>query len=107
MTLKKANAPSHLDWLVDTGTTLKTTCGTEVAVLELKHKVDAAVLSAWAKHFRNQYCDDATIDVLRGSTSRKDYLEQIKFPSKKGLLDRQSARETLPRFCWLTISNGE
>lgn len=84
MTLKTTDAPSHLDWLVDTGTTLKTTCGTEVAVLELKHKVDAAVLSAWAKHLRSQYCDDATIDVLRGSTSRKDYLEEIKFPSKTG-----------------------
>jgi Cap4 SAVED domain len=39
------------------------------------------VLSAWAKHFRNHYCSDCDIDALRASRSRKDYLEQIKFPS--------------------------
>lgn len=74
--------PPHLNWLVDTGKTLKTACGKKVSVLELKHTNDAAILSAWAKHFRNQYCADGMLDTLRGKMSRKDYLENIKFPSK-------------------------
>lgn len=82
MTLTKAKAPPHLDWLVDTGKKLTAACGTSVDVLELKHTKDATTLSAWAKHFRNQYCSDDMIDILRGKMSRKDYLENIKFPSK-------------------------
>lgn len=78
------NAPPHLDWLVDTGKKLKTACGTEVDVLELKYKDDVAILSDWARHFRNQYCADGMIDALKGKMSRKDYLENIKFPSKTG-----------------------
>jgi len=76
-------SPSHLDWLVDTGKTLKTACGKKVNVLELKHTNDTTILSAWAKHFRNQYCSDNKIDALKGKFSRKEYLENIKFPSKK------------------------
>ena len=83
-TTKKVKAPPHLDWLVDTGNKLKTACGTEVDVLELKHTNDVVVLSDWARHFRNQYCADEMIDALRGETSRKNYLENIKFPSKTG-----------------------
>jgi hypothetical protein len=74
--------PSHLDWLVDTGKTLKTACGRKVNVLELKHTNDTTILSAWAKHFRNQYCSDNKIDALKGKLSRQEYLENIKFPSK-------------------------
>ncbi|AEE17847.1 Hachiman antiphage defense system protein HamA [Treponema brennaborense] len=40
-----------------------------------------AIMSEWATHFRNQYCDDAEIDLLKPKNqSRKDYLNQIKFP---------------------------
>lgn len=84
MTLTKIKAPSHLDWLIDTGKKLNAACGTEVEVLELKHANDDIILSSWAKHFRNQYCDDGMIDGLRGAKSRKEYLEEIKFPSKIG-----------------------
>jgi len=78
---KKAR-PAHLTWLVDTGKVLKTKDGKPVRVLELRHRANASVLSAWAKHFRNQYCDDSQIDALRTGTSlsRADYLRQIKFP---------------------------
>jgi hypothetical protein len=76
--------PPHLDWLVDTGKKLNTACGTEVDVLELNHTQDDAVLSAWAKHFRNQYCSDDEIDFSRDGMgkNRKEYLEEIKFPCK-------------------------
>lgn len=82
MTLTKAKAPPHLDWLVATGKKLKTACGADVEILELRHANDATTLSAWASHFRNQYCSDNMIDDLKGKMSRKDYLENIKFPSK-------------------------
>lgn len=46
----------HLKWLVDTGQRLTTADGKTVEVWELRHSKDDAVLSAWAKHFRNHYC---------------------------------------------------
>jgi len=41
-----------------------------------------AVLSAWAKHFRNHYCLDEEIDYLRQGYgySRAEYLTKIKLP---------------------------
>lgn len=78
------NTPPHLDWLVSTGKKLKTACGADVDVLELQYANDAGILSAWAKHFRNQYCADRMIDTLRGTKTRKEYLEEIKFPTKTG-----------------------
>jgi hypothetical protein len=76
----------HLDWLADTGERLKTADGKVIEVWEFKHEADEAVLSAWAKHFRNHYCPDKDIDFLRGSRSRKSYLDEIKFPSKTSKL---------------------
>jgi hypothetical protein len=79
---KAPSAPPHLQWLVDTGKALKTADGRIVQVMEFRHKNNAAVLSAWAKHFRNQYCRDDQIDALRRGTphSRAEYLRRIKFP---------------------------
>ena len=74
-------------WLVDTGKQLKTADGKEVAVWEFRHEKDEAVLSAWAKHFRNHYCLDTEIDFLRGKRPRPDYLTNIKFPCKTSKLD--------------------
>jgi hypothetical protein len=71
----------HRKWFVDTGQRLKTADGVEVAVWEFNHQNDATILSAWAKHFRNHYCLDCDIDALRSRRSRKDYLNDIKFPS--------------------------
>jgi hypothetical protein len=70
----------HAKWLVDTGKRLKIAGGKEVEVWELQHQNNKAVLSAWAKHFRNHYCLDTEIDFLRGNQSRQDYLNNIKFP---------------------------
>ena len=76
----------HTKWLVDTGERLKTADGKEVEVWEFRHEKDEAVLSAWAKHFRNHYCLDAEIDFLRGKRPRTDYLTNIKFPCKTSKL---------------------
>lgn len=72
----------HIEWLVNTGNSLKTVDGKDVEIWELRHKNDNNVLSAWAKHFRNHYCLDTDIDFMRGKLSRTDYLNKIKFPSK-------------------------
>ena len=75
----------HTKWLVDTGRRLKTVDGKEVKVLEFRHEKDEAVLSAWAKHFRNHYCFDTEIDYWRRGykCSRGEYLNTIKFPDPK------------------------
>ncbi|EKN4007422.1 DUF1837 domain-containing protein [Yersinia pseudotuberculosis] len=71
----------HLKWFVDNGERLKTADGKEIEVWEFNHAQDDIVLSAWARHFRNHYCLDTDIDFLRGKLTRKDYLNNIKFPS--------------------------
>jgi len=78
------STPDHLAWLVDTGELLKTADGKPVRVMELRHAKDGGVLSAWAKHFRNQYCHDDQIDDLCKGTklSRAEYLRTIKFPDE-------------------------
>ncbi len=72
----------HLEWLTRAKSGITTTEGKAVEVWEFKHRDDPAVLSAWAKHFRNHYCLDTQIDALRNSTglSRTEYLNTIKFP---------------------------
>lgn len=76
----------HTNWLVDTGDRLTTLDGKEVEVWEFRHEVDDAVLSAWAKHFRNHYCLDTELDFLRGKRPRADYLTNIKFPCRTSKL---------------------
>lgn len=73
----------HIKWLTDTGERINTADGKEVEVWELNHEVDPPILSAWAMHFRNHYCADEDIDYLRGASSRKDYLNEMKFPCSK------------------------
>lgn len=77
--------PEHIKWLTDTGKTLTTSDGKTVHIWRLRHRKDDVVLSEWARHFRNHYCPDSEIDLLRGGTglSRRDYLCQYVFPDKK------------------------
>jgi len=78
--------PEHIKWLVDTGERLKTVDGKTVQVWEFQHQLDDAILSAWAKHFRNHYCLDSQIDELIDGTefhTHADYLFNIKFPDEK------------------------
>lgn len=79
-------ASDHTKWFVDTGERLKTADGKEVEVWEFQHQDDEDVFSAWAKHFRNHYCLDTEIDFLRGKRSRRDYLNNIKFPCRTSKL---------------------
>ena len=76
-----------MKWLVDTGKRMNTADGKIIEVWEFRHTKDDAVLSAWAKHFRDHYCPNSDIDSLRGRRSRKNYLEEIKFPSQTSKLD--------------------
>jgi hypothetical protein len=75
-------APPHLAWLVNTGKTLKTADGHTVELWELKHGNDPAVLSAWAEHFREHYCDDKLLQQLVNGTglTNREFLIQRKFP---------------------------
>ena len=77
--------PLHLDWLVDTGERLKTADGHDIEVWELQHGDDPAVLSAWAKHFRDHYCDDDMLAKLVEGTGKtnSEYLTERKFPDAK------------------------
>ena len=74
----------HLKWLVNIGEQITTVDGKHVDIWELKIKKDDAVLSEWAKHFRNHYCLDCEIDELRNGTAlcRSDYLCEFVFPDK-------------------------
>ena len=73
----------HLKWIVNAGQ-IEINDGKSASVFEFKYKKDNTVLSAWAKHFRNYYCPDTEIDLLRQGTgkSRSQYLMEIKFPDK-------------------------
>lgn len=74
----------HTKWLAHTGQ-LRTPGGKTIDVWDFHHEADNAVLSAWAKHFRNHYCRDDEIDYwCRGyGWSRAEYLNNIKFPDSK------------------------
>ena len=76
----------HIKWLKDTGKRLKTADGKEVEVWEFHHQNDNKILSSWARHFRNHYCLDTEIDFMKGKSTRKDYLKNIKFPCKTSSL---------------------
>jgi hypothetical protein len=73
---------AHLCWLTKSSKMIRTKDGTSIELWNLNHTPDTGVLSAWARHFRNHYCDDKQIDLLRAGTSytRSDYLLKLKFP---------------------------
>jgi len=74
--------PTHIAWLQDTGRRAKTPDGREVPILEIRHLEEPAILSAWARHFREHYYLDEALDEARDGTglSRKDFLLQFAFP---------------------------
>ena len=85
--VEKPWSSAHLAWLIDTGTTITTVDGKIAKVFEFQYKDDEDIFSAWAKHFRNHYCLDSIIDVLKPpKLSRRDYLNEVKFPSKSNRL---------------------
>jgi len=78
-------SPLHIKWLADTGERLTSTDGKEIEVWEFQYQNDNIVLSEWATHFRNHYCLDSEIDILKSGTgkTRKQYLVDMKFPDEK------------------------
>lgn len=74
--------PEHMGWFV-THPSINTTEGRSVSVLEFAHQPDNAILAAWARHFREHYCLEADIDVLRRGTglSRAQFLIERIFPN--------------------------
>ena len=81
-------SPEHIKWLADTEERITTVEGKIVEVWELRHQPDDAVLSAWAKHFRNHYCSDEDIDELRSGTACtcSEQTVNYKFPDKDSRL---------------------
>lgn len=73
-----------MQWLKARQAVVTTACGATVPIYDFAHVLsDDVVMTAWAKHFRNHYCDDDNIDYFRSGPdlSRKDYLITLKFPS--------------------------
>lgn len=76
------NSNEHIRWFKRKTKLVKTGCGKKYQIFEfLYDDSQIPIMSAWAKHFRNQYCLDSEIDILRPSNlSRKNYLLSHKFP---------------------------
>ncbi|RZH11766.1 hypothetical protein EXE02_08355 [Acinetobacter pittii] len=75
--------PNHISFLKKISTTLQTSDNHNIEVWELVID-DESDLCSWAKHFRECYCLDDEIDILREGTglSRAGYLEQLVFPDR-------------------------
>ncbi|ERE07184.1 hypothetical protein O166_06355, partial [Pseudogulbenkiania ferrooxidans EGD-HP2] len=58
--------------------------GYPIEIWELNVPLTGEFLSTWASRFRQHYCPDVEIDMLREGTglSRADYLTQLVFPDK-------------------------
>lgn len=76
----------HISWLVDTGQTITLSCGAQAKVYSFNHDANSqAIMRAWAKHFRNHYCSDIHLPILKPNNMTKaEYLLELKFPSKTG-----------------------
>lgn len=74
--------PKHIKQLKKVGT-LKSKCGKVISVMDLLIGVDDKIMSDWARHFRQYYCDDKEIDDLREDLSREEYLLTMVFPHPK------------------------
>lgn len=74
--------PPHVSWLYDTGDRQITACGSEIKIWALAPKEDEAVLSAWARHFRQHYISDEDLPGMVDGTglSNGEYLRNILFP---------------------------
>lgn len=80
---------------------IQTANGQAVQVFSFDYNFsDEEAMSAWAKHFRNHYCPDNKIDILRSGTglSKKDYLLNRKFPDQTVAPGQVSVRVILVRY---------
>ncbi|GKW47020.1 Hachiman antiphage defense system protein HamA [Planococcus sp. NCCP-2050] len=76
----------HLSWLKKIETEYRTNDGKLIELYDFSHEEDEDVLREWARHFKQQYCLEDEIDLLREGTglSRGEYLEKFKFPTLTG-----------------------
>ena len=74
----------HLAWLRDTGQVITISTGENASVYEFAYDVtNEVIMSNWAKHFRNHYCDDKEIKTLKSEwMTNSEYLLSLKFPDK-------------------------
>lgn len=72
----------HIQWLHDTGEVISISTGESVPVFEFAYDVaNEKAMSHWARHFRNHYCSDDAIEILKPEgMTKKDYLLNLKFP---------------------------
>lgn len=74
-------AVAHLSWLKQIAT-YTTSCGRPIPVYKLEHDaLDDIIMSAWATHFRNHYCQDEELPYLKNPLkTNSEYLLTEKFP---------------------------
>lgn len=71
----------YTNWLNKLPNKLTSKDGKEIELWEFNYLENDTVMSEWAKHFRNMYCDDNEIDFLKTPTqTRKEFLLDKKFP---------------------------
>jgi hypothetical protein len=80
---KNKTVPEYIQDLNQDGT-LNLDGGGTCEVWQLAVPKDATYLSEWASRFRQTYCSDSDIDILREGTgkSRAEYLLDLVFPDK-------------------------
>ena len=76
--------PDHIAWLTDTGERQTTACGREIEIWAFNPQEDEAILSAWARYFRQHYISDDDLPAMVDGTGmdNAEYLRTIKFPDK-------------------------
>ncbi|PNA05478.1 MULTISPECIES: Hachiman antiphage defense system protein HamA [unclassified Pseudomonas] len=74
---------AHLTWL-EHNETYTSACGRSIKVYRFNHNaMDSSIMSDWARHFRNHYCNDQEIRYLKNPTKTKsEYLITEKFPGE-------------------------
>lgn len=77
--------PPHVNWLEDTGESLKTSDGQTVEVWSFNYDDNDDVMSAWAGYFREHYCSDVELPALVDGTgeTKAQFLKNIKFPDAR------------------------
>lgn len=74
----------HIQWFRDTGEIIAISTGENVSVYEFAYDVtNEEVMSHWAKHFRNHYCSDKEVEILKpAGMTNSEYLLNLKFPHR-------------------------
>ncbi len=82
---KLVKTPDHLVWLRDTGQRVTVASGHGVELWALEPTRDPTILSAWARHFRQQYIDDDDLRQMVQGTGMTiaNYVRDVLFPDAK------------------------